>query len=108
MTLIHSPWPLFSDDLDFAQNWMRDQLIRFPMTHEAGHTALNIGLRDEVESTWPCQPQDDRVEQSSDDQFRFRLARMDGARNPYRELIPSCTTAMSAALLRRPPKAKSH
>ena len=30
MTLVHSPWPLFSDDLDFAQSWMRDQLNRFP------------------------------------------------------------------------------
>ena len=59
------------------------------MTSEAGHTALNIGLRDEVEKHLACQPKDDRDEQSSDDQFRFRLARMDGAKNPYRELIPS-------------------
>ena len=86
----HSPWPLFCDDLDFAQDWMRNQLNRFPMTMEAGHTALNIGLRYEVEQHLACHPKDDRVEQSSDDQFRFRLARMDGARNPYRELIPSC------------------
>ena len=89
MTPVHSPWPLFSDDLDFAQSWMRDQLNRFPMTGEAGHTALNIGLRDEVEQTPGLSGTDDRDEQSSDDQFRFRLARMDGARNPYRELIPS-------------------
>ena len=53
MKPIHSPWPLFSDDLEFAQCWMRDQLNRFPMTGESGHTALNIGLRDEVEDTWP-------------------------------------------------------
>ena len=90
MTPIHSPWPLFSDDLAFAQSWMRDQLKRFPMTGEAGHTALNIGLRDEIERHLASQPKDDRYKQKSDDQFRFRLARMDGARNPYRELIPSC------------------
>ena len=69
---------------------MRDQLNRFPMTSEAGHTALNIGLRDEVEQHLASQRKNDQDEQSSDDQFRFRLARMDGARNPYKELIPSC------------------
>ena len=90
MTPVHSPWPLFSDDLEFAQIWMRDQLDRFPMTCEAGHTALNIGLRDEVERHLSCEGKDDRDEQSSGDQFRFRLARMNGTRNPYRELIPSC------------------
>lgn len=83
----HSLWPLFSDDLDFAQSWMRYQLNHFPMTNEAGHTCLNIGLRNEIERRLASQPRDDRNIQS-DDQFRFRLARMDGARNPYRELIP--------------------
>ena len=90
MTPAHSPWPLFSDDLDFAQSWMREQLKLFPMTVEAGHIALNIGLRDEVERHLALQPKRDRDEHSTDDQFRFRLARMDGATNPYRELIPSC------------------
>ena len=90
MTLIHSPWPLFGDDLDFAQSWMRDQLNRSQMTVEAGHTALSIGLRDEVERRLASQPKDDRNDQNIEDQFRFRLARMDGARNPYRELIPKC------------------
>ena len=88
MTWIHSPWPLFTDDLDFAQSWMRDQLNRFPMTGKAGHTALNIGLRDEIEQHLNSQPKEDRDEQCIDDQFRFRLARMDGARNAYRTLIP--------------------
>lgn len=90
MTQIHSPWPLFCDDLEFAQCWMRDQLNRFPMTGEAGHIALSIGLRDEVQEHLACHPKDNRYEQSSDDQFRFRLARLDGATNPYRELIPNC------------------
>ena len=89
MTRVHSPWPLFSDDLEFAQSWMRDQLDRFPMTLEAGHTALSIGLRNEVEQHLASDQTDDRDEQSSIHQFRFRLARMDGTRNPYRELIPS-------------------
>ena len=88
MTWVHSPWPLFTDDLDFAQSWMRDQLNRFPMTGKAGHTALNIGLRDEIEQHLNSQPKEDRDEQCIDDQFRFRLARMDGARNAYRALIP--------------------
>ena len=90
MTLDHSPWPLFSDDLEFAQGWMRGQLNHFPMTGETGHTALNIGLRDEIEKHLASQQKDSQDEQSSDDQLRFRLARMDGARNPYRELIPRC------------------
>ena len=90
MRSVHSPWPLFSDDLDFAQNWMRDQLNRFPMTAETGHIALNIGLRDEVEQHLALQPKGYRERQNSEDQFRFRLARIDGARNPYRILIPEC------------------
>ena len=90
MTPFHSPWPLFSDDLELAQNWMRDQLNRFPMTDEAIHTALDIGLHDEVQGHLADQPKDERDEQTIGDQLRFRLARMDGARNPYRELIPNC------------------
>ena len=49
---------------------------------------LTLVLRDEVERHLGCQLTDDRDEQSSEHQFRFRLARMDGVRNPYRELIP--------------------
>ena len=89
MTQVYSPWPLFSDDLEFAQSWMRTQLSRFPMTSEAGHTALNIGLRDELEKHLASHPKNEQDEQCSNDQFRFRLARIDGVRNPYRELIPS-------------------
>lgn len=89
MTLVHSPWPLFSDDLDFAQSWMRDQLNRCPVTSEAGHMALNIGLRDEVERHLASHPEDHADENRRNGPFRFRLARLDGARNPYRELIPN-------------------
>ena len=89
MKLVHSPWPLFSDDLDFAQRWMRDQLSRFPMSCAAGHNALNIGLREEVERHLAGQRKDDRDDHSRDYQFRFRLARLDGASNPYQELIDS-------------------
>ena len=64
MTPAHSPWPLFSDDLDFAQSWMREQLKLFPMSVEAGHIALNIGLRDEVEYL-ALQPKRDRDEQAT-------------------------------------------
>ena len=108
MTLVHSPWPLFSDDLEFAQNWMRDQLIRFPMTGEAGHTALNIGLRKELSTYLASQPKDNLAKQSRNDQFRFRLARLNGARNPYRELIPSryhknaCRFVAEAAISKGP------
>ena len=90
MKQVHSTWPLFIDDLQFAQNWMRNQLSRFPMSAEVGHTALNIGLRGEVEKYLASKPRDNRVKQSIEDQFRFRLARMDGEKNPYRELIPRC------------------
>ena len=106
MTKLHSPWPLFSDDLDFAQTWMRYQLKHFPMTVEAGHTALNIGLRDEIEEYLAYQPKDNGFKQSIGCQFRFRLARLDRARNPYRALIPVCHHTRSVALLRPPPKTK--
>lgn len=108
MTPVHSPWPLFGDDLAFAQNWMREELNRFPMTGEAGHTALSIGLRDEVEQHLASQTPDARKEQNFDDQFRFRLARMDGISNPYRELIPKlhhdniCRFVAEAAQSKKP------
>lgn len=68
---------------------MRDQLSRSPMTHKAGHTALSIGLRDDVANYLACQPRHHCDEHSNNDQFRFRLARMNGERNPYKELIPN-------------------
>ena len=85
----------------------RGQLNRFPMTSKTGHTALDIGLRDEVERHLNSQPKEDRNEQCIDDQFRFRLARMDGIRNPYKKLLPNCHhEAATAALLRTPPETK--
>ena len=104
MTLVHSPWPLFSDDLDFAQSWMRDQLNRFPMTSEAGHTALNIGLRDEVEQH--LTPSQRRSSETRS--IPIPLGTHGWRKKPLPRTHPQLPPqAMSAALLQRLLKAKS-
>ena len=87
MTGTHSPWPLFCNDLDQAQQWVREQLERTPNDKKLGHLALSLGLTDAVhqllnQSTLNLQDATQR-------QWKFRLARLNGAKNPYAELIPA-------------------
>ena len=51
MTGAHSPWPLFCNDLDQAQQWVSDQLRRTPTDKELGHQALSLGLTDTVRTS---------------------------------------------------------
>ena len=97
MTPVHSPWPLFSDDLDLAQSWMREQLRRFPMTADAGHTALNIGyvMRSNNNVSTRRTIGKQRSSVNSDSAWPAWMGK-----NPYRELIPVPSTARSAALSR--------
>ena len=57
MTGAHSPWPLFCNDLDQAQQWVSDQLARSPTDTKLGHQALSLGLNDAVPSFSTWQPE---------------------------------------------------
>ena len=85
MTGFYSPWPLFGDDLDQARSWIRPQLLG-QVTPRAGHLAISLGLGDELL---------DRVREgelqanaNALHQWRFRIARLHGEKNPYRHLVP--------------------
>ena len=86
MTGAHSPWPLFCNDLDQAQQWVSDQLARSPTDTKLGHQALSLGLTDAVRQL--LNQGNLNLEDATQRQWKFRLARLSGAKNPYAELIP--------------------
>lgn len=86
MTGAHSPWPLFCNDLDQAQQWVSNQLARTPADQKLGHQALSLGLHDAVRQL--LNRADLNLEDATQRQWKFRLARLSGASNPYAELIP--------------------
>ena len=86
MTGAHSPWPLFCNDLDQAQQWVSDQLARSPTDTKLGHQALSLGLNDAVRQL--LNQGNLNLEDATQRQWKFRLARLSGAKNPYAELIP--------------------
>ena len=47
MTGLHSPWPLFGNDLDLARSWLHPQL-RDLVSARTGHLAISLGLGDEL------------------------------------------------------------
>ena len=55
MTVHHSPWPLFGDDLELARAWLRTQLRGF-VPLRTGHLAISLGMGDAlVEGLHPAQ-----------------------------------------------------
>ena len=85
MTGVHSPWPLFCNDLDQAQQWVSNQLARTPTNQNLGHQGLSLGLTTGA----PALNQGNlNLEDATQRQWKFRLARLSGAKNPYAELIP--------------------
>ena len=86
MTSHHSPWPLFCNDLNQAQQWVRSQLAHNPADKQLGHQALSLGLTETVLCILGDRNQS--LEDQTRRQWRFRLARMNGAQNAYSELIP--------------------
>ena len=82
---LHSPWPLFSDDLDLARSWLRPHL-RGVVSLSNGHLAISLGLGDALLN----QVQSGELQTSADAlrQWRFRIARLHGDANPYRHLLP--------------------
>ena len=87
MTGAHSPWPLFSNDLYQAQQWVNDQLRRTPTDKQLGHQALSLGLTETVRDI--LNQGNLNLEDATRRQWKFRLARLSGTKNPYAELIPA-------------------
>ena len=86
MTGAHSPWPLFCNDLVQARQWVSKQLARTPADQKLGHQALSLGL---IETVYQLLNQGNmNLEDATQRQWKFRLARLNGASNPYAELIP--------------------
>ena len=86
MTDTHSPWPLFCNDLDQAQQWVGEQLALSPADQKLGHQALSLGLTETVSQL--LTPGSVNLRDATQRQWKFRLARLNGAKNPYTELIP--------------------
>ena len=86
MTDSHSPWPLFCNDLDQAQQWVNYQLECSPTDKQLGHKALSLGLNEKVKGILSESKLE--IHDETKRQWKFRLARLSGARNPYSELVP--------------------
>lgn len=85
MTRPHSPWPLFTADLELARAWLQPQLEGPSPDLRCGHTALSLGMVDAVQALL-AQPS--RLPPAAAAQWGFRLARLEGQRNPYATLVP--------------------
>ena len=85
MTGLHSPWPLFGNDLDLARSWLHPQL-RDLVSARIGHLAISLGLGDELLNG--VQAGMLQADARALRQWRFRIARLHGETNPYRYLLP--------------------
>ena len=85
MTGLHSPWPLFGDDLELARSWLRPQL-RGVISLRTGHQAISLGLGDALLDGFRAG--ESRAEAKALRQWNFRIARLHGEANPYRHLLP--------------------
>ena len=85
MTGLHSPWPLFGNDLDQARSWLRPQL-RGAVSLRTGHLAISLGLGDALLDGVNAGVL--KAEANALNQWRFRVARLHGETNPYRHLLP--------------------
>ena len=85
MTGLHSPWPLFGNDLDLARSWLRPQL-RGLVSLRTGHLAISLGLSDALING--VQEGALQADAHSLRQWNFRIARLNGVDNPYRYLLP--------------------
>ncbi len=85
-----SRWPLFTEDLDFAQKWMRAKLANPNIVRswrDDAHTAISIGLKKEVLELLSSSFAKS-VPSHVNDQLKFRLARMKHDPCLYEKLIP--------------------
>ena len=86
MSWPHSPWPLFTADLELARAWLQPQLEGSSVQLQTGHTALSLGMVGAVQALL-AQP--DHLPPGAAATWGFRLARLQGAANPYATLVPN-------------------
>ncbi|MCP9775637.1 hypothetical protein [Cyanobium sp. WAJ14-Wanaka] len=98
MNSSHSPWPLFSNDLPLARQWLQPQLAAMPPNIRTGHVALNLGMYGEIRTILN---QQQPLEAGAAAQWRFRLARHDGLANPYCHLVPPAWQERAAGAIAR-------
>ena len=84
MTVHHSPWPLFGDDLELARAWLSTQLRGF-VPLRTGHLAISLGMGDALVEG--LQSGAMQTNAGALRQWRFRIARLHGESNPYRHLL---------------------
>jgi len=84
MNWIHSPWPLFCNDLDQARAWINPQL-QGAVPRRTGHLAISLGLGTEL--LHGIQSESLQADLNSLRQWQFRMARLHKDRNPYRYLL---------------------
>ena len=85
MTGLHSPWPLFGDDLELARSWLRPQL-QGVISLRTGHQAISLGMGDALLDGFRAG--ESRAEAKALRRWHFRIARLHGEANPYRHLLP--------------------
>ena len=85
MIRLHSPWPLFSDDLGLARSWLLPQLQGF-VSVRTGHLAISHGMDDVLLDGVEAGAV--QADASALRQWRFRIARLNQEPNPYRYLRP--------------------
>ena len=77
----HCPWPLFSNDLSLAQEWLRWRWSQTTLSTQLLHWGLNLGLQEEL-GTWLAIHRG-RLRIGDYQKLAFRLARLRQARQPH-------------------------
>jgi len=84
MTINHSCWPLFGDDLTMARDWIKLRLNSSQIDVRIGHQALSLGLTEEV---LELLAETNRFNELAAAQLNFRIARLNNEPNPYDKLL---------------------
>ena len=84
MTINHSCWPLFGDDLTMARDWIKLRLNSAPIDVRIGHQALSLGL---IEEVIEILGETERFTEQAAAQLNFRIARLNNEPNPYDKLL---------------------
>lgn len=84
MTINHSCWPLFGDDLEMARDWIKLRLNSTPIDVRIGHQALSLGL---IEEVIELLGETNRFTELAAAQINFRIARLNNEHNPYDKLL---------------------
>lgn len=77
----HCPWPLFSNDLFLAQQWLRWRWRQASVSPQLLHWGLSLGLKEEL-ATW-LRIHPGQLPLGEQHKLAYRLARLQRAPQPY-------------------------